>query len=89
MTSSPGQTRASRGAILSILVLLFALLSVIGGPAGTADALTGSGTRLHDPSDTKVGSCWCGYSTGFENDPQNPSGSITIHRSCDANAATG
>lgn len=70
-------------------VLLAAATMVAGllGAAAPANALTGDGTRLHDPSVIKAGSCYYAYSTGFENDPANPSGSVTVHRSC--TSATG
>lgn len=55
---------------------------------GPALALSGA-TRLHDPSVIKVGSCYYGFSTGFENDPNDPSGAITEFRTCDSTAATG
>lgn len=66
-------------ALLAIATLVAALLSAGVVPA---QALTGIGTRLHDPSVIKVGSCYYAYSTGFENDAANPTGSVTVHRSC-------
>jgi len=74
---------------LAVLCLVLAGVGVAVAPPTAADALAGSGTRLHDPSVIKVGSCFYGFSTGFENDSANPTGSITIHRTCDATAATG
>lgn len=62
---------------------------MVAAPAAPTEALTGAGTRLHDPSVIKAGNCWYAYSTGFENDAANPTGSITVHRTCDATAATG
>ncbi|MFI1720376.1 family 43 glycosylhydrolase [Streptomyces sp. NPDC020489] len=44
---------------------------------------------MHDPSVIKVGSCYYGFSTGFENDPLNPSGSITLRKTCAGTAASG
>ncbi|MEU4385465.1 RICIN domain-containing protein [Promicromonospora sp. NPDC023805] len=69
--------------LVTILSLVAAALT-----ATPAAALTGQ-TRLHDPTVIKVGSCHYAFSTGFENDSQNPSGSITIYRTCDSTAATG
>ncbi|MFF6805380.1 family 43 glycosylhydrolase [Streptomyces sp. NPDC012616] len=70
-------------AILAALVAVIGLLT-----AGEAKALSGD-IRMHDPSVIKVGHCFYGFSTGFENDPLNPSGSITIRKSCARTAATG
>jgi hypothetical protein len=56
--------------------------------SGPAYALTGD-IRMHDPSVIKVGTCYYGFSTGFENDPLNPSGSITIRKTCGGTAASG
>jgi Glycosyl hydrolases family 43 len=44
---------------------------------------------MHDPSVIKVGSCYYGFSTGFEHDSLNPSGSITERRTCSGTAASG
>ncbi len=76
--------RRIRSLGLAVAALVVATLI----PAISASALTGS-TRLHDPSVIKVGSCYYGFSTGFEKDPLNPSGSITEYKTCDATAATG
>lgn len=70
--------------LLAISTLVMALVAV---STPSAHALTGAGTRLHDPSVIKSGSCYYAYSTGFENDAANPTGSITVHRSC--TSATG
>ncbi|MEV7886466.1 family 43 glycosylhydrolase [Streptomyces sp. NPDC002817] len=70
-------------AILAALVTVIALVT-----AGQAKALSGD-IRMHDPSLIKVGSCYYGFSTGFENDSLNPSGSITIRKTCAGTAATG
>lgn len=78
-----GRRRPALGA------LLVAFLTVLGMvTAGPAQALSGD-IRMHDPSVIKVGSCYYGFSTGFENDPLNPSGSITERKTCDSTAATG
>lgn len=78
-----GRSRPALGA------LLVAFLTVLGMvTAGPAQALSGD-IRMHDPSVIKVGSCYYGFSTGFENDPLNPSGSITERKTCDSTAATG
>lgn len=52
-------------------------------------ALSGTDTRLHDPSAIVVGGCTYAFSTGFENDPANPTGSITQYKSCSGDAVTG
>jgi arabinan endo-1,5-alpha-L-arabinosidase len=44
---------------------------------------------MHDPSVIKANGCYYGFSTGFENDPQNPSGSILRYKTCDSTPATG
>ncbi|MDT0484384.1 RICIN domain-containing protein [Streptomyces doebereineriae] len=73
----------------TLAALLAAALAVLGlVAAGQAHALSGD-TRMHDPSVIKVGSCYYGFSTGFEHDSLNPSGSITERRTCDSTAATG
>lgn len=67
--------------------------AVLAGSALTAlpaSALSGSEpVRLHDPSAITVGECTYAFSTGFENDPANPTGSVTQYRSCDEDAVTG
>ncbi|MBP5872387.1 family 43 glycosylhydrolase [Streptomyces sp. LBUM 1486] len=78
--------RARRPALASILVALLTLLGLV--TAGPAQALSGD-LRMHDPSLIKVGSCYYGFSTGFENDPLNPSGSITVRKTCAGTAASG
>jgi arabinan endo-1,5-alpha-L-arabinosidase len=87
-TATPPHLRTPRIVLLALAAVAL-LASGIVAPVAPAEALTGSGTRLHDPSVIKVGSCWYGYSTGFENDSANPTGSITVHRTCDATAETG
>ncbi|WSQ13059.1 RICIN domain-containing protein [Streptomyces sp. NBC_01231] len=73
----------------TLAALLAAALAVLGlVAAGQAHALSGD-TRMHDPSVIKVGSCYYGFSTGFEHDSLNPSGSITERKTCDSTAATG
>lgn len=79
----PSRTRASLVALLAATMMLAMAVS----PSQSAQALTGTGTRLHDPSVIKVGTCYYGFSTGFENDAANPAGSVTIHKSC--GSATG
>jgi len=73
----PRRTRIGVGIALVTVALLAA--SLAGAPA--ARALSGA-TRLHDPTVIKVGTCYYAFSTGFENDAQNPSGSVTEHKSC-------
>ncbi len=73
--------------VIAVLTTAALLLSVLVS-AAPANALSGE-TRMHDPSMIKVGSCYYAYSTGFENDQQNPTGSITVFRTCDATPATG
>ena len=86
-SASPRRVARRRAGVAIAVAAAFALAGVaIGTPAS---ALTGSDTRLHDPSVIKAGSCYYGFSTGFENDSNDPSGAITIHKTCDATAATG
>jgi arabinan endo-1,5-alpha-L-arabinosidase len=82
----PTLQRPRRGllAALGAAILLVAGLLM----ASPAAALTGE-TRLHDPSVIKVGSCYYAYTTGFENDPNNPTGSIMTYRTCQATPAGG
>ena len=69
--------------VLSILAICIGLLSFNNTPA---QALSGD-IRMHDPSLIKVGSCYYGFSTGFEGGPGN--GSITIRKTCDTTITTG
>ncbi|MEN2740152.1 RICIN domain-containing protein [Microbacterium sp. X-17] len=71
-------------AAAAVLTLATALTA-----AAPATALTGSNVLFHDPSVIKADGCYYGFSTGFENDSDDPSGAITIHRTCDATPATG
>ncbi|WP_371657709.1 family 43 glycosylhydrolase [Streptomyces sp. NBC_00280] len=82
------QIRARRGrsALATVLVAFLTVLGLV--TASPAQSLSGD-TRMHDPSLIKVGSCYYGFSTGFENDSLNPSGSITIRRTCAGTAASG
>ncbi|QDN74302.1 family 43 glycosylhydrolase (plasmid) [Streptomyces sp. S1A1-7] len=73
-------------ALAAIVAALMTLLGLL--TAGPAQALSGD-VRMHDPSVIKVGTCYYGFSTGFENDSLNPSGSITERRTCDSTPATG
>lgn len=76
--------RAIGAALGAIAIVLTALV------ATPAAALSGPGpVRLHDPSAIVVGDCTYAYSTGFENDPANPTGSITAYKTCDPGAVTG
>ncbi len=77
---APRRSRMLALVAAAIAVAIAILMALV--PGDSARALTGPGTRLHDPSVIKVGSCYYGFSTGFENDPANPTGSITIHKSC-------
>jgi arabinan endo-1,5-alpha-L-arabinosidase len=88
LTRSPLHQGERKRRIRQLALVLAALVVATLIPAASASALTGS-TRLHDPSVIKIGSCYYGFSTGFENDPLNPSGSITEYKTCDATAATG
>ena len=73
----------------ALAAIVAALMTVVGlVTADPAQALSGD-IRMHDPSVIKVGSCSYGFSTGFENDALNPSGSITLRKTCDGTAATG
>lgn len=87
MTSLRIPRRTRMRALVAAALAAAMIVLTATAPGDSAQALTGSGTRLHDPSVIKVGSCYYGFSTGFENDPANPSGSVTIHRSC--TSATG
>jgi arabinan endo-1,5-alpha-L-arabinosidase len=73
-------------AFAALVALAIGVLQLV--VAGPAQALSGD-TRMHDPSVIKVGNCYYGFSTGFERDPLNPSGSITERRTCDTTAASG
>ncbi|MEN2740154.1 family 43 glycosylhydrolase [Microbacterium sp. X-17] len=84
MTMMFGRARGARLLLVGALMLLLTLvLSGVGVAltAAPAQALTG-GDRIHDPSVIKVGSCYYAFSTGFENDPNDPSGAPTTHQSC-------
>lgn len=80
------RSRPTRPGLAALLAALLAVLGLV--TAGRAHALSGD-IRMHDPSVIKVGSCYYGFSTGFEHDSLNPSGSITERRTCDSTAATG
>jgi len=54
----------------------------------SATALSGD-IRMHDPSVIKVGDCYWAYSTGFERDPANPTGAVTMAKSCGTGGVTG
>lgn len=71
---------------LSILLTFLIAVSTFSMTSSTADALAGD-VRMHDPSVIKVGSCYYGFSTGFEGGPGN--GSITIRKTCDPTMVTG
>lgn len=79
-------TRSRRG----LSAVLAAALTMVAGLllAAPAQALDGE-IRLHDPSIIKSGSCYYAYTTGFENDPSNPSGSIMVYRTCQATPSGG
>jgi arabinan endo-1,5-alpha-L-arabinosidase len=80
------QRRRGRRTAAALAILLIGAVQLV--LAGPAHALSGD-IRMHDPSVIKVGGCYYGFSTGFENDALNPSGSITERRTCDKTAATG
>ncbi|MEU0342404.1 family 43 glycosylhydrolase [Streptomyces bobili] len=85
--SRPGTRRPRQRSVLAtVVVTLLTVLGLI--TASPAQALNGD-LRMHDPSVIKVGSCYYGFSTGFENDPLNPSGSITLRKTCGGTAASG
>jgi arabinan endo-1,5-alpha-L-arabinosidase len=86
-TTSKSAQRPKRRMTASLIAGALALVSIVLAPT-SAHALSGD-TRLHDPSVMKVGNCYYGFSTGFENDPLNPSGSITIRKTCGGTAASG
>ncbi|WP_236579727.1 hypothetical protein [Streptomyces sp. HM190] len=72
----PGvRARHGRPAPAAVLAALLPLLCLV--TASPAPALSGD-LRMHDPSVIKAGNCYYGFSTGFENDAFNPSGSITM-----------
>ncbi|MHC5797885.1 arabinan endo-1,5-alpha-L-arabinosidase [Lacisediminihabitans sp. FW035] len=77
----PRRRRRMLTAIVSVALTLGGLAA-----APPAFALTGD-THMHDPSVIKVGSCYYGFSTGFEGGPGN--GSVTIRKSCAAGGASG
>ncbi|WP_129787633.1 family 43 glycosylhydrolase [Promicromonospora panici] len=70
-----------RGIAAALGSLAFLLAGVFAVPT-TATALEGE-INLHDPSVIKAGGCYYAYSTGFENDPANRTGSITTYRTCE------
>jgi arabinan endo-1,5-alpha-L-arabinosidase len=81
--------RRSSRARVAVAALAVAVLAAVGLAVATpAQALTGD-IRMHDPSVIKVGACYYGFSTGFENDPLNPKGSITERKTCSGTAASG
>ena len=82
------RTREGRGrpALAAVLVAFLTVLGLV--TASPAQALSGD-LRMHDPSVIKVGGCYYGFSTGFEHDPLDPSGSITIRKTCGGTAASG
>lgn len=74
-------------AVLATTVIAATSLVVIMGTS-PASALSGD-TRMHDTTAIRVDDCTWIYSTGFENDPDNPTGAVTMHRSCDGDQVTG
>jgi arabinan endo-1,5-alpha-L-arabinosidase len=66
---------------LAAAALLLAVAGVLVAWQRPAAAATGD-IRMHDPSVIKVGSCFYGFSTGFEGGPGG--GAVTIRRTCDA-----
>ncbi|HLL65507.1 MAG TPA: family 43 glycosylhydrolase [Micromonosporaceae bacterium] len=74
----PSVSRRFLAVAVTVAVLV---TTVVMANARSADALTGD-LRMHDPSVIKVGSCYYGFSTGFEGGPG--SGSVTIRKTCDA-----
>ncbi|PUB27684.1 ricin-type beta-trefoil lectin protein [Promicromonospora sp. AC04] len=81
------QLRRPRGGLLAALgtALILMIGSLVAAPASALDGET----RLHDPSIIKVNGCYYAYTTGFENDPANPSGSIMVYRTCQSTPAGG
>jgi arabinan endo-1,5-alpha-L-arabinosidase len=81
------QLRRPRGGLLAALgaALILMIGSLVAAPASALDGET----RLHDPSIIKAGGCYYAYTTGFENDPANPSGSIMIYRTCQSTPTGG
>ncbi len=88
MTRSIAMVRPTNRRFVGALAVLGLVMAGILVHPGSANALSGD-IRMHDPSVIKVGSCYYGFSTGFENDPLNPSGSITIRKTCSGTAASG
>jgi len=78
--------RPTGARLLTLAATVLALVALVG--VGPASALSGQ-TRLHDPTVIKVGDCYYGYSTGFERDPANPTGQVTMHRSCGTGGVSG
>lgn len=71
-----------------ISLQLALILAMCIGVFGITPAFALSGDlHMHDPSVIKAGSCYYGFSTGFEGGPGN--GSVTIRKTCDATLTTG
>jgi arabinan endo-1,5-alpha-L-arabinosidase len=71
---------------LAILALALAILA----PNSPAHALTGQNSPIHDPSMIKAADgCYYAFSTGFQNDPNNPSGAPLTYKTCDSTPANG
>jgi arabinan endo-1,5-alpha-L-arabinosidase len=88
-TEVPRPTTRRRRRYPAFAAIAVTLLTVFGLFTATPTQALSGDIRMHDPSVIKVGSCYYGFSTGFENDPLNPSGSITIRKTCASTAATG
>jgi hypothetical protein len=58
----------------------------LSGDRATVHALSGD-LYMHDPSIIRVGTCYYGFSTGFEGGPGH--GSPTIRKTCDTTLRTG
>lgn len=69
-----------RRMLCAVAVALLALAATLAVGSRPAAAVAGD-IRMHDPSVIKVGTCFYGFSTGFERGPGG--GAVTIRKTCD------
>ncbi|WP_051325796.1 family 43 glycosylhydrolase [Glycomyces tenuis] len=83
---APRRRRTLAGGIALLMTVALALTGLL--VTTPASALEGE-ILLHDPSVIKADGCYYAYTTGFENDPNNRSGSVMVFRTCQATPAGG